>query len=227
MKKNVMMRVASALLVAVLLTTCTISGTFAKYTTEATGADSARVAYWGFQNDAALTFDLFANTYDGSVTGQDNADVVAPGTSKTTDFSFAFKENAAKSITAPEVKYTITVTPTITTTTSYAALDANPNFKWTLKAAGAAAATEYNTVAELEAAIKALSGDATGTKTYEAGNAPTGLNGTCTIGWTWAFEATGDDAAKAAQNETDTAMGNAAALDDISITIAITATQLD
>lgn len=225
MKKNVMMRVASALLVAVLLTTCTISGTFAKYTTEATGTDSARVAYWGFQNDAALTFDLFANTYDGSVTGQDNADVVAPGTSKTTAFTFAFKENAAKSITAPEVKYTITVTPTISG--SYTNLDNNPNFKWTLKAAGAATATEYATVAELEAAIKALSGDATGTKTYEAGNAPTNLSGTCEIGWTWAFEADGDDTAKATQNAIDTDMGNAADLDNVTIKIAITATQID
>ena len=46
MKKNRMMRVASALLVAVLLTTCAISGTFAKYVSTATGEDAARVAYW-------------------------------------------------------------------------------------------------------------------------------------------------------------------------------------
>ena len=47
MKKNVMMRVASALLVAVLMTTCAISGTFAKYTSSKTDSDSARVAVWG------------------------------------------------------------------------------------------------------------------------------------------------------------------------------------
>lgn len=225
MKKNVMMRVASALLVAVLLTTCTISGTFAKYTTQATGSDSARVAYWGIQNDASITFDLFKNTYDGTVTGEDSADVIAPGTSNTTKFSFVFKENAADSVAAPEVAYNLTVTPTITG--NYDALDNNTNFKWTLKAPGAATATEYNTVADLEAAIKALSGDTTGTKRYEAGEAPTSFNGTCEIGWTWAFEATGDDAAKATQDTTDTAMGNADALDDISIEIVVTATQID
>ena len=42
-----MMRVASALLVAVLLSTCAISGTFAKYVTEGSGSDTARVAKFG------------------------------------------------------------------------------------------------------------------------------------------------------------------------------------
>ena len=44
MKKNKAMRLASALMVLTLLTTCVISSTFAKYTTSANGEDSARVA---------------------------------------------------------------------------------------------------------------------------------------------------------------------------------------
>ena len=56
MKKNRMMRVASALLVAVLLTTCAISGTFAKYVTTESGSDFARVAKWGV-NVEAESFD--------------------------------------------------------------------------------------------------------------------------------------------------------------------------
>lgn len=47
MKKNKMMRIASVLLVAVLISTCAISGTFAKYITKAEGEDTARVAKWG------------------------------------------------------------------------------------------------------------------------------------------------------------------------------------
>ena len=47
MKKNKMMRIASILMVATLITTCAISGTFAKYVTRASGEDSARVAQWG------------------------------------------------------------------------------------------------------------------------------------------------------------------------------------
>lgn len=47
MKKNKMMRIASILLVVTLLSTCVISGTFAKYVTKAEGKDHARVAKWG------------------------------------------------------------------------------------------------------------------------------------------------------------------------------------
>ena len=71
MRKNKMMRAASALMVAVLLTTCTISGTFAKYVTTASGNDTARVAKWGVQIDMAgfsdVDNDLFAKTYAKNV----------------------------------------------------------------------------------------------------------------------------------------------------------------
>ena len=47
MKKNKFMRLASVMLMLCLITTCAISGTFAKYTTSATATDTARVAKWG------------------------------------------------------------------------------------------------------------------------------------------------------------------------------------
>lgn len=95
MKKNRMMRAASAMLLAVLLTTCAISGTFAKYTTTAEANDSARVAKWGIT--AEVTGNAFSNSYEAdnkvtlrngttlqtSVQSDDNANVVAPGTSGT------------------------------------------------------------------------------------------------------------------------------------------------
>ena len=62
MKKNTMMRVASALLVAVLLTTCAISGTFAKYVSSAETSDTARVAKWGW-GTTSIAIDLFDDTY--------------------------------------------------------------------------------------------------------------------------------------------------------------------
>ena len=77
MKKNKMMRIASVLLVAVLISTCAISGTFAKYVTKAEGSDTARVAKWGI----LLTMegdDMFApeykaddTTFKGSTDNQD------------------------------------------------------------------------------------------------------------------------------------------------------------
>lgn len=88
MKKNKMMRAASVLLVAVILTTCAISGTFAKYVTSKSGSDTARVAKFGVvvDNSGALFLEDYAKN-DGSynlgtntVESSDTSKVVAPGT---------------------------------------------------------------------------------------------------------------------------------------------------
>ncbi len=88
MKMNKMMRLASVLLVAVLLSTCAISGTFAKYTTAANVSDSARVAKWGVsismtgEGDKTTFKKEYASDTDGytSATVSSTVDVVAPGT---------------------------------------------------------------------------------------------------------------------------------------------------
>ena len=92
MKKNKMMRIASILLVVTLLSTCVISGTFAKYVTKAEGQDQARVAKWGvlvtvegnaFADKYAATDEAYLEAEGeysvvSSVAGEQ---VVAPGTS--------------------------------------------------------------------------------------------------------------------------------------------------
>ena len=112
MKKNTFMRVASALLVAVLLTTCAIAGTFAKYTTEVEASATARVAKWAFiledesiAND--FTFNLFDYT-DGNVDVNglnDDAKVIAPGT--TGEFAIDLTNNSEVN-----AQYTISFTET-------------------------------------------------------------------------------------------------------------------
>lgn len=106
MKKNRMMRVASALLIAVLLTTCTISGTFAKYVTSDSASDTARVAKWGvevavegtlfgtnyFPNSKDETSDKISAAAKQSVDtapGGDGKNIVAPGTQSDEGFSFS------------------------------------------------------------------------------------------------------------------------------------------
>lgn len=95
MKKNKTMRVAGGLLIATMLTSSIVSGTYAKYVTSTTGSDTARVAKFG----VVITADgsLFDTTYkkveDGNGPGKNAADtdktaltvtssdkVVAPGT---------------------------------------------------------------------------------------------------------------------------------------------------
>ena len=87
MRKNRMMRAASALMVAVLLTTSTISGTFAKYVTQVDGGDVARVAKWGVEVGFAgsLFEDSYIHAPDTSdektvCTSVAKENVVAPGT---------------------------------------------------------------------------------------------------------------------------------------------------
>lgn len=114
MKKNKMMRIASVLLVAVLLSTCAISGTFAKFTSTVTGSDSVTVAKWSIQvNDTeiavsnpSVNFDLFATGAQYDEEGNDvAAERIAPGTKG----SFNFKVKNASDVS---VKYTITFTAT-------------------------------------------------------------------------------------------------------------------
>lgn len=87
MKKNKMMRMASALLVATLLSTSVIAGTFAKYTSNATGTDTATVAEWKVSvNDADITdSDTFTYNFEDNwaCTGNGTVDsnLLAPGTS--------------------------------------------------------------------------------------------------------------------------------------------------
>lgn len=105
MMKNKMMRAASILLVAVLLSTCAISGTFAKYVTTASGTDTARVAKWGIQMNSSgeSTFvdkyEMKADNSKNSVVGTAAADVVAPGTSGSATYTITGTPETAYQIT--------------------------------------------------------------------------------------------------------------------------------
>lgn len=92
MKKGMFPRIAAVMLMLTLLSTCVISGTFAKYTTEGNTSATARVAKWGVTIAAQAgdsTGNAFLKQYaaaDKETTGLDmsvSADtaVVAPGTS--------------------------------------------------------------------------------------------------------------------------------------------------
>ena len=119
MKKNRILRLASVMLMLCLITTCAISGTFAKYTTNGTATDSARVAKFGVvvaSTGAFATEDTFGLTYtkaDANYTLGTNSvvsdvQVVAPGTEGTL---------AAVSVTGqPEVAVSVKYTGALTLT---------------------------------------------------------------------------------------------------------------
>ena len=104
MKKNKMMRLASALLVAVLLTTSVISGTYAKYTTSDSAQDTAKVAKWGVVVTAGGE-DLFVKKYDNESTPSVHSelnDTLAPGTANSEGVTFAISGK-------PEVKVKVNI----------------------------------------------------------------------------------------------------------------------
>ena len=114
MKKNRFLKVACAMVILCLMTTCAVSTTFAKYTTGGSASDEARVAKWGVE----VTMDAdpaFANEYSKTtnvitVKSVDDANVVAPGTSSSEvagGLKFAITGK-------PEVKTNIDIAFTVT-----------------------------------------------------------------------------------------------------------------
>lgn len=218
MKKNRMMRAASALLVAVLLTTCTISGTFAKYTTSVESSDSARVAKFGVAITANGT--TFAKEYqdtpeNATVEVKSDVNVVAPGTG------------------GSMASMTLTGTPEVAVKVSYVA-DFTLSDNWTVEGGSfycplkinvegtEVNGSAYDKKGDFEAAVEALING--WTKTYDAG---TDLSATSvdtdavSVSWEWPFSV---------NDVNDTWLGNQAASGNpatVSLTIKTTVEQID
>ena len=230
MKKNAMLKIAAILLVAVLLTTCAISTTFAKYVTNGTEtpAGGARVAKWGLKFEALADDDkqpIFLNEYEnGGFTLAYSADeIVAPGTTNAGIVD-------VKITGMPEVSFQLKADVTVS-------LD-----KWTVKESGndvfycpltftiggAAVPLEgVTTQADAEEAVaNAIANALTGANNADNGSATmkyeiseTGFASdfnaiAATVSWEWPKEV--DD-------DYDTQLGNAAA-EDNAATIAISYT---
>lgn len=220
MKKNKMMRAASALMVAVLLTTSVISGTFAKYVTSGSGSDSARVAKWGVE--VSGTADTFKQTYakdDNNFTLAANTvvsteKVVAPGTSGSM---------AAFTITGtPEVAVRVAFDGTLELGDEW--VDSDHNYYCPIEITVGTTTfkgTTYGSADEFEAAVNAEI--ATYKKDYEAGTNLSTIGGDApAISWAWAF--TGNDDVKDTYLGNQAAVGNAAT---IFLNITATVTQID
>ena len=194
-----------------------IAGTFAKYTTKAEGSDTARVATWGFADSSSITLtNLFKNAYDKNVQG--TADVIAPGTTNSADFAFKYSGQE----TAPEVAYTFKVDTDGSSCADN--IKNNKNIQWKLDEGN------WGTWDQLIVAIEAMDGNvvagqdnATPADYHAAGTLPTGFDKTTThkVSWQWIYNT--DDQG----DTTDTAMGNATKLDNVTLKITVTATQID
>ena len=194
MKKNKMLRIASVMLVLALITTCVISGTFAKYVTNGSGGDSARVAAWGVQIDGEGL--AFAKSY--------NSGAVAAGASTTMKVVAPNTNGALAAITVsgtPEVKSKVTLTGTLTITGfgAYFPIIFTVNGE-TYGLSGTDADNKYDNIAALITAVET----AFNSENEYAANANIATSAS-TVSWAWPFH-TSDD-----KDQADTVLGNAAA----------------
>lgn len=233
MRNNRMMRAASALLVAVLLTTSTISGTFAKYVTEDEGSDTARVAKWGvtieadsfgmFETDYAEEDDEFEYEGTYSVSSSNDDNVLAPGTSG--DF-------ADIAITGtPEVAVNVAIVADVEVSGDWT-VDGDFYCPVVVTVGGTDFyGLDYESADAFAAAIKAeIDGKSANYEPNEdlgalyndnANNLDTDLD----LAWAWAYE--GADGKQTDEKDTD--LGDKAVTEDLTISIGvkITVTQID
>lgn len=238
MKKNKMMRIASVLLVAVILTTCAISGTFAKYVTKDSASDTARVAKFGVTVTAAgsLYSDKYVQVAAGNTPGSTNltvvssdaAKLVAPGTKSLADgLTFAVSGK-------PEVKVSVTVavadtmkdvylkakndlpdmTTGNTTDTFNNVADYYP-VKYTLIQTTTGGTNNLVTGGTLSAVKTALEGL---TAEYDANTELADEIGTLKLTWAWDF----DDNGLGTNDKQDTLLGDLAADPALAATISLT-----
>ena len=252
MKKNKMMRAAGVLLIAVLLTTSLISGTFAKYVTTGSATDSARVAKFG----VVVTTEgkLFGTQYVGAAEGNTPADdgtltvkasenVVAPGTQNDEGLSIS-------AIGTPEVKVRVSASIDATNEVSLAAgtyqdvtgTQADGKFtlgddytpvKWTLKNKATSSILVSGTIEEINTYLAANPQD------FEAGTNLAESFGGYTLSWKWNY--VGDDQADTVlgdlaangpvpQKYVDGEWANIEASDyslNVDVTVTVTVTQVD
>lgn len=227
MKKNVMMRLACFLLVAVLISTSAISGTYAKYVTANTATDSARVAKWGVEIQAYN--EMFANSYKNTkTTWTDNeklaeitvqADtkeekVIAPGTNG---------QLAAFGVTGtPEVDVQVTYVADLQLTnwtvnnSEYCPIVFKVNGQ-EFKISNESGST-ITTIAALEKAVEDAIVDCDAY--YHTNTDLSAVNDDLTVTWEWPFYTSDENDVK------DTALGDAAkdnpATISLKVTVAVT-----
>lgn len=228
MKKNVMMRLACFLLVAVLISTSAISGTYAKYVTEGTAADDARVAKWGVKIEP--TSEMFSNSYlntkatytddetTAAITVQaenEGTKVIAPGT-KGALASF-------KITGKPEVDTQVTYTPSLYLTgwnvdgKEYCPIVFTVGNE-TFKIGDTGIDTVAQLITKVQEAIVAKNAK------YHTNQDLSVVNDDLYVAWEWPFETSADN------NIKDTALGNAAADENaakIALSVTVTISQVD
>ena len=238
------MRVAGLLLALVLVTSCFVGGTFAKYVTSGGGTDEARVAKFGVKVTA--TGDVFAEEYDAKDPKVDGYDgkviaksvissdktkhekVVAPGTAKENALTVSVTGTPEVAVKVEYVAH-VTFNESLTEPDNWKDKDGHYYCPLVITVNGTPYnGLDYESATDFENAVEgAINGL---TKNYPANTdlSQSSSKGVA-ISWEWPFE--GATGAKGSQSdEKDTYLGDQAAAGKaatVGIVVATTVTQID
>ena len=216
MKKNKSMRAAGGLMIATMLTTSIVSGTYAKYVTSGTAKDTARVAKFGVEVEAqGSLFDKnyleTANTPTDANTGisvkSENSDnLVAPGT-KSDNNGLSF------SITGtPEVDVNVKIEVANTSADIFLLKGTYPDMTTSADDDNFELAADYYPIkytltkhdgSTVTGNLDEITHELNSNATYKVGDDLTDSLGNFKLTWEWAFEQ--------GQDKADTLLGDLAA----------------
>lgn len=212
-------RIGALLLVACLISSVMLSGTFAKYTSEYAGKDTALVATWDFVaeggqdgldlvtlGDAAVPLDLFKHAYNENILATAGAGkIIAPGVSGNFVLDLTNNSDVAADITfvVSKAEGSVNVPMEFSIGTDFDSVDPVP--------------TIYDTVETLTTALNGKN-----IHLNEAGG-----ESSVTVYWRWAYY--GPSATAEATDTTDTVLGTTSASGDsrstYTLNVKVTATQ--
>ena len=236
------MRVAGLLLALVLVTSCFVGGTFAKYVTYGGGQDHARVAKFGVKVEAAG--DVFAKEYDAKdptvqdyngqviaksvISSDGKTKLVAPGTANSDALTVSVTGTPEVAVKVEYVAH-VTFNESLTEPDNWKDKDGHYYCPLVITVNGTPYnGLDYESATDFENAVEgAINGL---TKNYPANTdlSQSGSKGVA-ISWEWPFE--GASGAKGSQSdEKDTYLGDQAAAGKaatVGIVVATTVTQID
>ena len=209
MKSNKLAKFMALVLLITLLAIILVSGTYAKYTTTATGSDTATVAKWSIMLDTTditksstktFTLNVFDTILDSDgktkETNVATGKKIAPGTSG--NFTLASLTNNSEVDAEYKVTYSIKNDGKIPLEFS---TDTGDSKTW----------TSYDKLSELNSdSFTEIKQGASATTT--------------TIYWRWAFS---DNADATTRDTADTALGTATTLPEVTVTATIEVQQVD
>lgn len=234
------MRVAGLLLALVLVTSCFVGGTFAKYVTYGGGQDHARVAKFGVKVDAAG--DVFAKEYDAKdptvqdyngqviaksvISSDGDTKLVAPGTAKNDALTVSVTGTPEVAVKVEYVAH-VTFNESLTEPDNWKDKDGHYYCPLVITVNGTAyKGLDYASATEFEDAVEGAINSLT--KNYPANTdlSQSGSKGVA-ISWEWPFE--GGEGSKQTDVK-DTYLGDQAAAGKaatVGIVVATTVTQID